>query len=135
MSKGTCRIEGCSKPEKAKGLCGMHHERNRRHGDPLTVGYIQGDDVARFWSKVAKGDGCWLWTGSVYKTGYAAFTVAGRPTLAHRYSYELNVGPIPEGLTIDHVYANGCRHRHCVNPAHLEAVTQAENNRRKVAAA
>jgi len=47
--------------------------------------------------------------------------------LAHRVAYELNHGPIPVGLTIDHVKARGCQYRHCVNDAHLELVTRVEN--------
>lgn len=50
--------------------------------------------------------------------------------LAHRAAHELFIGPIPEGFTIDHVRARGCQHRHCVNPAHLEAVTHRENTMR-----
>jgi hypothetical protein len=73
-------------------------------------------------------DGCWLWTSGVSTKGYGQFHIrAGKGSyknvLAHRFSYELAQGPIPEGLELDHL----CRQRSCVNPYHLEAVTQKEN--------
>lgn len=58
--------------------------------------------------------------------GYGYITIAGRGRLAHRAAYELLVGPIPDGLTLDHL----CRRPACVNPEHLEPVTQRENNLR-----
>ncbi len=79
----------------------------------------------RFWSKVAKGttDECWPWQGYTVK-GYGYFSLGGYAKVrAHRYSYEQLVGPILEGLEIDHL----CRVPVCVNPAHLEAVTHREN--------
>ena len=68
--------------------------------------------------------GCWLWTAAL-KNGYGRITMMNpkRKTAAHRVSYEAFVGPIPEGLTLDHL----CRVRCCVNPAHLEPVTMREN--------
>ena len=72
----------------------------------------------RFWKFVRKDDdGCWRWTSAV-SPRYGVFWVGGskRSMYAHRYAYELLVGPIPEGLQIDHL----CENRLCVNPAHLE---------------
>lgn len=63
--------------------------------------------------------GCWRWRNCVDKGGYGK--VASK--LAHRISYEAFIGPIPEGLTIDHL----CRNRRCVNPAHMEPVTNKVN--------
>lgn len=82
----------------------------------------------RFWSKVKKTETCWLWTGGLTDTGYGQFFPSGRRQVrAHRFAYELLVGPVPEGLFLDHVKARGCRNRHCVNPAHLEPVTNRVN--------
>lgn len=72
--------------------------------------------------------GCWLWTGHVSIYGYAKFAPKWKvpPLYAHRFSYEVHVGPIPPEMVIDHK----CRVRCCVNPDHLEVVTQKENVRR-----
>lgn len=84
--------------------------------------------VRRFWSLVDKqDDGCWTYQGLLKSNGYGHFYPGGgRGTpkvYVHRYAYELCVGPIPEGLDLDHL----CRVRNCVNPAHLEPVTRQEN--------
>lgn len=81
----------------------------------------------RFWAKIDLSGDCWLWRASLDRDGYGRFALAHSTIVrAHRYAYELLVGPIPEGLTIDHL----CRVRHCVNPAHLEPVTGRENTLR-----
>jgi hypothetical protein len=75
-------------------------------------------------AKVEADDaGCWIWQGTRNDAGYGILTSRGRRLRAHRVSYIAFVGPIPDGLILDHL----CRVRHCVNPAHLEAVTQREN--------
>jgi len=79
----------------------------------------------RFWSKVqinAEGE-CWPWTASLNGRGYGQIGQAGKIRSAHRVMWEVARGPIPKGLTVDHL----CRNRRCVNPAHLELVTMREN--------
>lgn len=89
---------------------------------------------ARFWAKVdlqeLEPSECWLWMACKTHDGYGLFWFQGRLVYAHRFIYEWLVGPIPDGLQLDHVQARGCAHRHCVNPAHLEVVSQSENMRR-----
>lgn len=77
----------------------------------------------RFWEKVNKTKTCWLWIACKNKAGYGSFNGG---EYAHRFSYEELVGEIPKGLQIDHL----CRVRHCVNPKHLEAVTNQVNGQR-----
>lgn len=78
----------------------------------------------RFWRKVdaPAEDACWLWTGAKCAK-YGAFGFDGRTYKAHRLAYEWLIGPIPDGLTLDHL----CMRHACVNPAHLEPVTLLEN--------
>lgn len=89
-------------------------------------------NIDSFWLRVEKVEltGCWLWTGHVIRGGYGmwSYTDDGRTktVYAHRASYELVVGPIPDGLVLDHL----CKVRHCCAPAHLEPVPQKENVRR-----
>lgn len=87
---------------------------------------------ARFWENVDKSGDCWLWRGYLKPNGYGTFYPGGGrgapKVYAHRYAYELVVGPIPEGAEIDHT----CNVRCCVNPAHMEPVSHRTNLDRAV---
>lgn len=134
-----CSMPDCDRSHHARGWCQLHHKRWWVHGDPMTVldphderEYERRDESQRFWEKVDKTPSCWLWTGAISGgTGYGSFaTMLGRNERkgvgAHRWAYEALVGPIPEGLVLDHL----CAVRRCVRPEHLEPVTIGENNRR-----
>lgn len=117
-----CAVESCEAPVRSRGYCNSHYKRLSKYGSP-TGGPIRPTSRERFESKIHKTADCWEWGGTIYNTGYGKFTVGKKAFLAHRYSYELYVGEVPEGLVIDHL----CRNRRCVNPDHLEPVTNEEN--------
>ena len=126
MSHGTaayrrgCR---CSECREAHRVAEMN--RRRRNGiQPPSLVPIG----IRMDMKTEKSDeGCWLWNGSLDQHGYGMIKAeSGRTARAHRVMWELEVGPIPEGMTIDHL----CLVKNCVFPGHMEIVSRAENSRR-----
>lgn len=132
-----CSIDECGEMYYAKSYCVTHYRRWRRWGDPHKVGETPYGDWSnanperrrkRLLKKVEidAATGCWTWTGSKTLQGYGQMRVDGKRLYTHRISYELHVGPIPEGLDLDHL----CRNRACCNPAHLEPVTHLVNVRR-----
>ncbi len=90
----------------------------------------------RFWDKVdVKGpDDCWLWTAGMFSSGYGQIRVGGKSRLAHRVSYEIHSGPIPDGMQVNHTcsgrYPKGSgENRRCVNPSHLKLGTAKSNSK------
>jgi hypothetical protein len=119
-----CEVANCGKPRHQRGLCKAHHMKLWRYGDPY---HRQPTTLERFWTKIRRDEnGCWLWQAGLAHNGYGHLKVGRRTVKAHRFAYELLVGPVLEHLELDHL----CRVRSCVNPAHLEPVTHAENVRR-----
>lgn len=122
MADRTCSDSHCERTVRARGLCNMHYERQRLGCPPKVT-----PPETRFWAKVDRlgPDDCWEWTGHRDPKGYGKFMVtkSSGTTTAHRYSYEMAHGPIPDGLMVRH----SCDNPPCVNPAHL-AVGTAQNN-------
>jgi hypothetical protein len=124
-----CSVEGCGRPiySRDAALCKAHWQRVSR-GQPVGGPIVSRSAAERFASSVRVDEsGCWIWTGTTVAKGRnGALSVNGRKELAHRFSYRLAHGSIPDGLELDHL----CRVPLCVNPAHLEPVTHLENLRR-----
>lgn len=134
MPHRICSVDDCEKPAHARGWCPMHYQRWRQHGDPsVNLKPIGTPLRVRFDLKVDRHGpvpehapelgNCWTWTDHTVG-GYGRIQVEGRGVLAHRLSYELEYGSIPEGAWIDH----RCHEKKCVRPSHLRPATAAQNN-------
>lgn len=126
MADRICAIDGCGKGHYGRGWCKKHYQRWFHHGDPLGGKFelLRGVPVEkRFWHKVDKSGDCWLWTAVKHRKGYGQFGNGQKIVQAHRFSYELANGPIPDGMQVDH----RCHNRACVNPAHLRLATNKQN--------
>lgn len=128
---GLPEAEAFSEGSAGCAVCGKSCERTYCSIDCYRVVQRSGSVEDRFWSKVNKTDGCWLWTASrsggrgQQKYGQFTYLVDGkqRHVGAHVYSYELHHGPVPDGLEVMH----SCHTKLCVRPDHLEAGTHSQN--------
>lgn len=131
MRNTTCSEEDCDRQAKRKGMCEMHRRRVDNHGETTDP------RERKFWAQVDKRgpDECWPWLGYIQANGYGSFGMKGT-RLPHRLAYQYAIGPIPNGLVLDHVCHTrqtdcadsvSCVHRRCCNPSHLEAVSRREN--------
>lgn len=123
MNKRTCSYPGCERPHYGLGLCKPHHRQQWRGQElrPIIDRSLTAEQ--RFWNRVTKTDTCWLSESNLTHDGYARVWVDGEYNYAHRYSFTLLVGPIPEGMQLDHT----CFVHNCVRPEHLRIVTDKQN--------
>lgn len=123
--RGECSVAGCDRPALARSFCSKHYERNRKYGSPHALRqYATPGESFLARTEPLLWSGCLIWTGALARGGYGQITVGSKQVPAHRYAWERENGPIPEGMKVDHRY-------HC-NPAccevsHLRLATTAEN--------
>jgi hypothetical protein len=118
-----CTVDGCDRPFEAREMCARHYKAWRKLNLDQTDAGTRTPAIERFWRSVdtTDPDGCWPWMRGTDAYGYGSLMVDGKTTKAHRYSYWLMTGQMPD--TLDHL----CRNRLCVNPAHLEPTSRGEN--------
>ena len=118
----TCGMQGCNTNVKARGWCNKHYHRWNRNGSPYvtkvpTRGLSLQEKFAYY--VIRHSDGCWGWKGYCLNDGYTQLMHQGRKFMGHIVSFEIEKGPIPVGLSLDHL----CRTRRCTNPEPLEPIT------------
>jgi hypothetical protein len=127
-----CKIEGCDARHEAKGFCKLHYQRNKRGTSMDADKFLPKTLEQKFWSKVLVQDGCWSWLGCKLPAGYGIIGGGRKSTrnhYAHRVSYEIHMGAIPDGFVVMHT----CDNPECTNPKHLLAGTSKQNSQDMVA--
>lgn len=120
-----CEITGCGRRHYSKGFCQRRYLKSRRHGDPLAGRTYQDSPEEAFdaYTEPLAWDDHLVWTGGRGQSGHGRIWVKGRHEEAHRYAWEREHGPIPDGMLVDHA----CHEPSCVNVAHLRLATPAGN--------
>lgn len=121
MTRTPCTIDDCETPTHARGLCPKHYWRLRKNGSPHAT--PSRDHEAIFLGSTERRGDCLIWTGTLRPDGYGVIGVNGRSVRAHRFAYEREHGPIPEGMLIDH----SCHTPACVRVEHLRLATPKQN--------
>lgn len=128
-----CTVHQCEEPQHARQMCKRHYKQAHRGGEVRADRRgMHGTPAERFWHWVEKGapDSCWLWQGKTDKDGYGTLKDGPKLLRAHRISYEIHKGEIPEG----HLIRHSCHTPGCVNPRHLSTGTHIDNAMDKVLA-
>lgn len=123
-----CSVQGCEKPSRKRGWCVAHYYRWRAHGDVHhggEIGMVFGDPEEAFHARTERRGSCLIWTGATDDHGYGLIVVDGAIRRAHRYAWERENGPIPEGIFLDHRYHCDTA---CCEIGHLRLATNGENN-------
>lgn len=130
MQNNTCTIEGCETKHKARGLCKNHYNEwyrinrpRKSRSKPEVAARKLATKEQLFLTKAIKSEGCWGWSGTLSPTGYTTLNAERKKWFGHRVSFEMHIGPIPDGFDIDHK----CHNKSCTNPDHLQAVSRKEN--------
>ena len=133
IPKTGCDHPPCDRKHHAGGYCGTHYRQFVDYGKTFDIGELYhqakgGHETIEqfFWARVRKTDSCWEWTGSILRgrLHYGWITRYGYEQVAHRLSYQLHFGEIPDGMEVDH----RCHNTICVNPKHLRLATASQNS-------
>lgn len=132
-STRTCTFPECGRKYYARGLCNGHYQQRRQHGEMWEIGTRRKSFEQRFWEKVDKNGPthpyrpelgrCWVWTAFKNSKGYGTVGYKDKVEYAHRMSWRMANGDIPDDSVVDHT----CHNKSCVNPNHLRLATTKQN--------